>query len=114
MNENTLQKIIIEEANNRDLTFAKNFNGRNYALMDVDWIGYYDTLDEVKEFLDINDTDCLNCVLDKIKAEIMQLDYEEEDIEYDYNDMVQTEIVHTICREEVLRIIDKYSEESEV
>ena len=52
-------------------------------------------------------------ILDKIRAEIMQLDYDTESVDYDYNDMPQTEIVHMICREEVLRIIDKYNTESE-
>ena len=51
--------------------------------------------------------------LDEIRADIMQLDYDTESVDYDYNDMPQTEMVHTICREEVLRIIDKYKEESE-
>lgn len=51
-------------------------------------------------------------VLDKIRAEIEQLDYT-ENVDYDYNDMAQTEEVHTICREEVLQIIDKYKAESE-
>lgn len=50
-------------------------------------------------------------ILDKIRAEIMQLDYETESVDYDYNDMVQTEIVHTVCRENVLMIIDKYKAE---
>lgn len=52
-------------------------------------------------------------ILYKIKAEIMQLDYDIESVDYDYNDMPQTEEVHMICREEVLRIIDKYKAESE-
>ena len=52
-------------------------------------------------------------VLDKIRDEIMQLDYDIESVDYDYNDMPQTEEVHTICREEVLQIIDKYKAESE-
>lgn len=52
-------------------------------------------------------------VLDKIRAEIMQLDYDLESVDYDYNDMAQTEMVHMICREEVLQIIDKYKAESE-
>lgn len=52
-------------------------------------------------------------VLDKIRAEIMQLDYDTENVDYDYNDMVQTEVVHTIYREEVLRIIDEYKAEME-
>ncbi len=47
-------------------------------------------------------------VIDTIKAEIMHLDYDVEDIDYDYNDMAMTEVVHTICREEVLRIIDEH------
>lgn len=53
-------------------------------------------------------------ILDKIRAEIMQLDYDLDFIDYDYNDMAQTEEVHTICREEVLQIIDKYKTEGEV
>lgn len=50
-----IETLIIEAAYNRDLTYAKDFNGRAYALMDVDWIGYFDTLDEVLEFLGISD-----------------------------------------------------------
>lgn len=52
-------------------------------------------------------------VLDKIRAEIMQLDYDLEYIDYDYDDMAQTDEVHMICREMVLQIIDKYKAESE-
>lgn len=52
-------------------------------------------------------------VLEKIRAEIMQLDYDIESIYFDYNDREQIEVVHTICREEVLQIIDKYKAESE-
>ena len=47
-------------------------------------------------------------ILDKIRAEIMQLDYDTDYVDYDYDDMVQTETIHTICREEVIQIIDKY------
>lgn len=47
--------------------------------------------------------------LNKIRAEIMQLDYDLEDIDFDYNDMALTDEVHMICREEVLQIIDEYS-----
>lgn len=47
-------------------------------------------------------------ILDKISTEIMQLDYDLEDVDYDYDDMAQTETVHIICREQVLQIIDKY------
>lgn len=59
---------------------------------------------------DCDNRNCVKCMLDKIRAEIMQLDYDTESVEYDYNDMTQTEIIHMICREEVLRIIDKYKE----
>lgn len=52
-------------------------------------------------------------IIDKIRAEIMQLDYDIESVDYDYNDMPQTEEVHMICREEVLQILDKYKGESE-
>ena len=50
-----LETLIIEAADRRDLTYAKNFNGRAYALMDVDWIGYFDTLDEVIDYLGISE-----------------------------------------------------------
>lgn len=53
-------------------------------------------------------------ILDKITTEIMQLDYDLESVDFDYNDMPQTELVHMICREEVLQIIDKHKERSEV
>lgn len=53
-------------------------------------------------------SDGANEVLDKIRAEIMQLDYNLESVEYDHNDMAMTEEVHMICQEEVLQIIDKY------
>ena len=56
---------------------------------------------------------CVDCVLDKIRVEILQLDNDTESVDYDYNDMTHSEIIHTICREEVLRIIDKYKAESE-
>lgn len=48
--------------------------------------------------------------IDKIRDEIMQLDYETEYVDYDYNDMACTGEQHKICREEVLQIIDKYEE----
>lgn len=48
-----VETLIIKAANEKDLTFAKIFNGKAYALMDVDWIGYFGTLDEVLEFLDV-------------------------------------------------------------
>lgn len=52
-------------------------------------------------------------IFDKIRAEIMQLDYDIETIGFDLNSMPADEMVHTICREEVLQIIDKYKAESE-
>ena len=51
--------------------------------------------------------------LDDVKAEIMQLDYELESFYYASNDMLQAEMVHTICREEVLQILDNIGKESE-
>lgn len=53
-------------------------------------------------------SDGANEVLDKIRSEIKQLDYNLESVEYDHNDMAMTEEVHMICQEEVLQIIDKY------
>lgn len=49
-----IETLIIKAAHRRDLTYARDFNGQPYALMDVDWIGYFDTLDEVFEFLGIS------------------------------------------------------------
>ena len=54
---------------------------------------------------------CLNAVkngipLDDVKAKILQLDYDLEFIDYDYGDMAMTAEVHTICREEVMQILD--------
>jgi len=50
----------------------------------------------------------MQCVLCKIRSEIMRLDYDIDSVEHDYDDIAQTEMVHTICREEVLQIINKY------
>lgn len=63
--------------------------------------------DRLRKALDNED------VLDKIRAEIMQLDYNLESVDYDQNDMAMTEEVHMICREELLQIIDHYRVESE-
>ena len=49
-----MKTLIIEAAHRQDLTYAENFNGRAHALMNADWIGYFDTLDEVLEFLGIS------------------------------------------------------------
>lgn len=57
------------------------------------------------------DRDRLQGALDKIRSEIMRLDYDLDTVEYDHDDMAQTEMIHTICREEVLQIIDKYMAE---
>lgn len=47
-------------------------------------------------------------VLDKIRSEILGLDYDLDTVEYDHDDMAHSDMIHTICREEVLQIIDKY------
>lgn len=47
-------------------------------------------------------------VLDKIRAEIMQLYNEVEVVDYDHNDTSRIKKAHWITREEVLWIIDKY------
>ena len=52
-----IENLIIETADRQDLTYMKDFNGRAYALMNVDWIGYFDTLNEVLEFLGISDNE---------------------------------------------------------
>lgn len=49
-----IENLIIEKADRQDLTYMKDFNGRAYALMNEDWIGYFDTLDEIIEFLGIS------------------------------------------------------------
>lgn len=54
INMEDIETLIIEAANRLDLTYAKNFNGQAYALMNADWIGYFNTLDEVLEFLNIS------------------------------------------------------------
>jgi len=45
------ENIIIEKANDMGLTFAKSFNGRPYALMDANWVGYFNTLEDVCDYL---------------------------------------------------------------
>lgn len=49
-----IKTLIIKVAHRQNLTYAQNFNGRAYALMDADWIGYFNTLDEVIDFLGIS------------------------------------------------------------
>lgn len=66
-----------------------------------------------EHFLELPSVTPQEPILDKIRTEIMQLDCDTDYIDYDYNDMAQTEEVHMICREEVLQIIDKYILESE-
>ena len=56
-----VETLIIEAANEKDLTFAKIFNGKAYALMDVDWIGYFGTLNEVLKFLNISESEVEKC-----------------------------------------------------
>ena len=65
---------------------------------------YYDTYNKTCRWSEVPKEP----ILDEIRAEIMQLDCDIEDIYYDYNDTV-----HTICREEVLQIIDRYKVENE-
>ena len=90
----------------------------NYKSFNLgDWIGHISgviedetTLDgnEMRDLIEFLSTLKQESMLDKIRAEIMQLDYDTDYVDYDYNDMVQTKTIHTICREEVLHIIDKY------
>jgi hypothetical protein len=47
--------LIIKASHRKCLTFAQDFNSRAYALMDADWIGYFDTLNEILEYLDISE-----------------------------------------------------------
>ena len=49
-----IKTLIIEAAHKQGLTYAQNFNGRAYALMDMNWIKFFDTFNEVLEFLDIS------------------------------------------------------------
>ena len=48
----------------------------------------------------------LEDILEDIKAEILTLDYDIDFVDYDYNDMPMTDEIHTICREEVMQILD--------
>lgn len=48
-------------------------------------------------------------ILDKIRAEIMQLYNEVEVVDYDHNDISRIKRAHWIIREEVLWILDKYN-----
>ena len=57
---------------------------------------------------DCHNHDCLSCVLDKIRTKIMRLDYDLDTVEYDHDDMAHSDMIHKICREEVLQIIEKY------
>ena len=54
LNIEKIEKDIEYAADCRDLTFAKNFNGKAYALMDLDWIGYFNSLEEICEFHALN------------------------------------------------------------
>ena len=49
-----IETLIIKATDRLDLTYTKGFNGRAYALMDADWIRYFDTLDKVIEYLGIS------------------------------------------------------------
>ena len=47
-------------------------------------------------------------ILNKIRAEIMQLYNEVEVVDYDHNDISRIKKAHWIIREEVIWIIDRY------
>lgn len=49
--KNRIDKII-EEADKRDLTYMIDSDGK-YCICDIDWIGRFDTLEELEEYLDI-------------------------------------------------------------
>ena len=49
-----LASAIHEVCSIRGLSFAQNWFGHPYALMDAEWIGYYETLDQVVKALDID------------------------------------------------------------
>ncbi len=48
-----LYEEIEKAADKQDLTFVQDYNGRNFALMNLNWIRYFDTLEGVAEFLGI-------------------------------------------------------------
>ena len=120
-----IETLIIEAAHKRDLTFAKNFNGRPYALMDADWIGYFDTLDEVLEFLGISveiDEDRKQgmareeavLVLDHARPQTAEIDrqfYDDEDLnnalDMGIEAIKQEPCEDAISREAILLEIDK-------
>lgn len=59
---------------------------------------------------DCNNTDCLDCVLDKIRAEIWDLQYGDE--EKSMTDEDRADAYNNAIRQ-VIEIIDKYKAESE-
>ena len=59
---------------------------------------------------DCNDTDCLNCVLDKISAEIEKAVWEDVIVSLDGTDEVR---IPRLEPDDVFEIIDKYKAESE-
>ena len=90
-------------------------DGKKAKPQDIDYKAQYERFSKKADIVISQlraDRDRLEDFLDKIRAEIMQLDYDTESVDYDYNDMTQTEEVHTIYREEVLQILDKYKGES--
>ena len=98
-----IAEIIKDDKNGKHLSQTE----RQIAVAYVQ--GKYDAVRELKI---CNNSNAME-VIDKIRAEIMQLDYDIESVNYDYGDMAQAEDVHMICREEVLRMLDKYKAESE-
>lgn len=111
-----IENLIIEAADRRDLTYAKNFNGRAYALMDVDWIGYFDTLDEVLEFLDISLEKEAEDILEK---EVKTMNKKQEILIISNNVISRTEVIESIKKDidnihinfEGQQALEKYEED---
>lgn len=45
-------KKVIDKAEKMDLTYFEDSDGK-YCICDIDWIGRYDTLDELEDYLDL-------------------------------------------------------------
>jgi hypothetical protein len=45
-------KKVIDKAEKMDLTYFKDSDGK-YCICDVDWIGRFDTLKELEDYLDL-------------------------------------------------------------
>lgn len=49
--DNRLNKVI-DKADKMDLTYFKDSDGK-YCICDVDWIGRFDTLEKLENYLDL-------------------------------------------------------------